>query len=337
MHLATLILRLAFALLIFAVPLTADATQDKVGKVSRVGYLHPSFRTQVTHLMQAFEERLRESGHVIGQSVIIEYRFANGQHERLSALASELVELNVNVIVAVTNPAIRAAKQATSATPIVMVSATDPVGAGFIKSLPHPGSNLTGVAFDTTPETFGKNLELLRSLLPSVSRIAVLGNPTFYRSSSALAQYWTGAIEAGRRLGLRIRAHEVRTPEEIEPAFDRMTAERTEGLFVLPDPGLTYPQRRRIVELAAVRRLPAVYILREFVDDGGLMAYGVHLPDLNRRAAVYVDRILKGARSTDLPVEQPTKFELVINLKTAKALGLTVPQSILLRADEVIQ
>jgi putative ABC transport system substrate-binding protein len=275
--------------------------------------------------------RLGELGYVEGRNLVVERRSAEGLNERYRALATELVSLKVDLIVAPGTPAALAAKEATSTIPIVMVLASDPVGSRVIASLARPGGNVTGMSSATLDVT-AKQLELLKEAVPRLSRVAVLWNPTTAVHVTSLKEL---EVTAGT---LRVRLHpiEVRTPQAIESAFATMKKERAEALIPLDDP-LMFNQRPRIADLAAKHRLPTVCAQRLWPEAGALMSYGASFTDLSRRAATYVDKILRGAKPADLPVEQPTKFELVINLKTAKALGLTIPQSLLLRVDEVIQ
>jgi putative ABC transport system substrate-binding protein len=321
--------RFLVLLALLVVPLAAQA--QPVGKVYRIGSILTTAPNDGGHLFK-LDEGLRELGYVEGRNVVFERRFAEGRQERLPALAAELVQLKVDVIVTGSNPAIAAVKQVTATIPVVMAVSRDPVGAGFIASLARPGGNITGLANDATPEIIGKNLELLKEAAPRVSRVAFLWNPVPPGAGTT-----KNAVEsAARRLGLTLQSVEVRGPNEFESAFAAMVRERANGVVVATDPVLVGP-RSRVVDLAARSRLPAVYGLREFAEAGGLMSYGPNIADQFRRAAIYVDKVLKGAKPADLPVEQPTKFELVINLKTAKALGLTIPPSLLLRADQVIE
>jgi len=315
---------------VLAAPLPAGA---QAAKIAQLGYLGTD-RAAIPHLHEAFLQGLRDLGYVEGRNLVIEHRYAGDKFERLPALASELVALKVDIIVASSTPAALAAKQATQALPIVFAAAGDPVASGLVASLARPGGNVTGSAV-LAPELVSKCLELPKQAVPGVSHVAVLWHPGGHgeRTEKSILK---GAEVAGRALGIRPQVFEARGPADFDRAFSEMTRARVGALTVLPSPMLNN-ERRRLVDLAAKNRLPAVYPLREFVDVGGLMSYGPSLADLFRRAATYVDKILKGAKPADLPVEQPTKFELVINLKTAKALGLTVPQSLLLRADEVIQ
>jgi putative ABC transport system substrate-binding protein len=311
-------------------PLAAEAQQ--AGTVYRIGYLSPGRRDQVAHIWDAFERTLRDLGYVEGRNIVLERRFADGKLEQLPKLVAELVRLKVDLIVAGTNASIVAAKQATTAIPIVMVLALDPVGMGFIASYAKPGGNLTGTAFDVSPETAGKTVELLKEIAPRLTRLAVFWNPSF----PGRRQYVKSAEDAGQRLGIAVDVTEMRMSTEIDPALAAVSSQRVGAIFVISDPVL-YARRRDIAVWAVKDGRPTVCDLREFVEAGSLMSYGASMAELARRAAMYVDKILKGAKPADLPVEQPTKFELVINRKTAKALGLTIPQSLLLRADQVIE
>ncbi len=285
-------------------------------------------------MQEAFRQGLRDLGYVEGRDIVIEFRSAEGKLERFPALAAELVALKVDVIVAANTSAALAAKQATTTVPIVFAGPTDPVTSGLVTSLARPGGNVTGLS-NLVPELVGKWLELLKQAVSGVSRVAALWQPGGLGERTE-KDILTRAEVAGRALGVRLQFVEARGPGDFDRAFSDMTKARAGALTVLPS-GMFINERNRLVDLAAKNRLPAVYPWREFIDAGGLMAYGPNLPDLFRRAATYVDKILKGARPADLPVEQPTKFELVINMKTAKALGLTIPQSLLGRADQVIQ
>ncbi len=313
------------ALATFASPLGADAQPPT--KVPRVGLLRTG--SPPDPFVESFRQALRDLGYLEGQNIVIEYRWAEGRVDRFPELAADLVRLNVDVIVAGGFPATRAAKQATTSIPIVMSATTDPVASGFIASLARPGGNITGSA-TLLSELAAKRLELLKEVLPKVSRVAVLydpaGDPIQLRESQA----------AARRLKVRLQVLEARVPEDLEGALKGARKGRAAALSVLASAFLS-SQRARIVDLAAKDRLPAIYEHREFVETGGLISYGPNFRDLFRRAAAYMDKILKGAKPADLPVEQPTRFELVINLKTAKALGLTFPPSVLVRADQVIQ
>jgi len=313
-------------------PLAADAQQ--AAKVARIGYLSPNLAASL-HLRDAFLQGLRELGYVEGRNVVIEYRDAEGKLERVPPLAAELVALKVDVILAeggTLGP--RVAMRATSIIPIVFAAAGDPAGSGLVTSLARPGGNVTGLS-SFGAELVGKRLELLKQAVPGVDRVAVLRQPGALGESTA-KDMLKAADVAARALGVQPQFIEAQGPEEFARAFSDMTSARAGALTLLPS-AMFLREHRRLVDLAAKNRLPAVYTSREFVDAGGLMSYGASQPDLFRRAATYVDKILKGAKPGDLPVEQPTKFELVINLKTAKALGLTIPQSVLAHVDEVIQ
>jgi putative ABC transport system substrate-binding protein len=318
---------------LFATPFAAEAQQ--AAKIARIGYLGTNLAVS-PHQHEAFRQGLRDLGYVEGRNVVIEYRSAEGKYERLPALAAELVALKVDVIVAAggTPPAL-AATQATRTLPIVFIGAGDPVTSGLVTSLARPGGNVTGSSI-LAPELVGKRLELLKQAVPRVSRVAVLWQPGGGLAERTEMDMLKGAEVAARALGVRVQFVEARGPADFDGAFSEMTRARAGALTVLSTP-MFGGERRRLVDLAAKNRLPTVYSFREYVDAGGLMSYGPDLADMFRRAATYVDRILKGAKPADLPVEQPTKFELVINLKTAKALGLTIPPSLLGRADEVIQ
>jgi putative ABC transport system substrate-binding protein len=313
-------------------PLGASAQQ--AAKVPRIGYLTASLAAN-PHLLEAFRHGLRDLGYVEGRNVVIEYRDAEGKYDRLPALAADLVALKVDVIVVTGTPHALAAKQATSTIPIVVAIAADPVQSGLVTSLARPGAgNVTGLSL-LAPELVGKSLELLKQAVPEFSRAAALWHPGDYGERTE-KDMLRAADAAARALGVRLQVVETRGPEDFDRAFSDMTRARAGALTVLAS-NMLLNERRRLVDLAAKNRLPAMYPLREFVDAGGLMAYGPDLADVFRRAATYVDKILKGAKPADLPVEQPTKFELVINLKSAKALGLTVPPSLLAQADEVIE
>jgi putative ABC transport system substrate-binding protein len=313
-----------------AAPLAAGAQQ--AGKVSLIGYLAADLAAN-THRLDAFRQGLRDLGYVEGQNIVIESRSAEGDLARLAALAAELVRLKVDVLVGDSTPPALAAKHATRTIPIVLAAAADAMGSGLVASLARPGGNITGLSF-LGPETVAKCLQLLKELVPGITRAAVLSHPG--NPSEATRKIILKETEvAARALALRLQFFEARGPDDFERVFSEMTRARAGGLAVLTSI-MFFSERERLVEFAAKYRLPAVYPWREPVDTGGLLAYGPNLPDLSRRAAGYVDRILKGAKPADMPVEQPIKFELVINLKTAKALGLTIPPSLLARADQVI-
>lgn len=315
-----------------AAPLAAEAQQ--AAKVARIGYLSPNLASS-PHLRDAFLQGLRDLGYVEGRNVVIEYRDAEGKLERLPALAAELVALKVDVIFVGGGTRVTlAAMQATKTIPIVFTAVGDPVTSGLVTNLARPGGNVTGLS-SLGPELVGKRLELLKQAVPGVDRVAVLFLPGALGERTD-KDMLTAADVAARALGVQPQFIEARGPDEFARAFSDMTSARAGALTVLPS-NRFLREHRRLVDLAAKNRLPAVYTSREFVDAGGLMSYGANEVDLFRRAATYVDKILKGAKPGDLSVEQPTKFELVINLKTAKDLGLTIPQSVLGRADEVIQ
>ena len=315
---------------LLAAPLAGEAQQ--AGKVYRIGFIVTATPNETGHLIKALSEGLRELGYVEGRNVVFELRFAERRPERLPALAAELVQLKVDVIVTGANVVIAAVKQATATIPVVMAVSMDPVGAKFIASLGRPGGNITGLANDPANEIIGKNLALLKEAVPRVSRVAFLWNPV-----PPGAETSKNVVErTARNLGIAFQSVEVRSRNEFEGAFDAMVRERANGVVVAPDP-VTFGSRSEVVLLTARSRLAAVYGVREFAEAGGLMSYGPNIADQFRRAATYVDKILKGAKPGDLPVEQPTKFDLVINLKTAKALGLTIPPSLLQRADQVIE
>jgi putative ABC transport system substrate-binding protein len=314
--------------LLLASPAVAHA--QPTGKVPRVGYLFYGSPGPSPEI-DAFRQGLRELGYIEGQSVVIEYRFASGQVERYPALAAELVGMNVDVIVAPATPQALAAKQATSSIPIVFVLVADAVGAGLISNFARPGGNITGLT-SSSADLGGKRLELLKQMVPKATRVAVLYNPTDRSNVLILEQL----RDAGPSLGLILQPLEVREAREFEGAFVAMTRQHTDAMFGSPG-ALTFAHIKVLVDLAARYRIPAMWGHRSFVDAGGLMSYAVNLYDQNRQAAVFVDRILKGAKPGDLPVEQPTKFELVINLRPAKALGLIIPPSLLVQADQMIE
>ena len=312
-------------------PLVAHA-QQPAGRVYRIGYLSILSREQTLYLIKAFEEGLRSLGYRVGENVAIEYRFANGEMERLPALAADLVRLGVDIIVATgTNLTTVAAMKATTTIPIVMTSGVDPVSAGLVASLARPGGNVTGLAGDTGGEIMGKRFELLKETLPNLSRLGILFNPDAINRSRL-----TSTREAAQALGLTPIPVEARGQDALEQAFAIMVRERAQAFVLLAD-SVLFSYRGQIAEMALRNRLPAASYQKEYAEAGFLLTYGADIPDLCRRSAAFVDKIFKGAKPADLPVEQPTKFELVINLKTAKALGLTVPPTLLTRVDEVIE
>ena len=307
----------------------AEAQQPK--KVSRIAYLAASPASANAGRLEAFRQGLREFGYVEGENIVIEDRYADGKFDRLPALAAELVRLKVDVIITAGPPVTRAVKEATATIPVVMAQDGDPVGNGFVASLARPGGNITGMS-QLAPEISGKQLELLKETVPKLSRVAVLGISTRPGNAQALKE-----IElAARTFGVRLQYLDVRGPKDIETAFRAARKERAGAVLVLQGPVFT-SQRTQVADLAAKSRLPAIYPQTEYVEAGGLMCYGVNTTDLFRRAAYHVDKILKGAKPVDLPVEQPKKFEFVINLKAAKQIGLTIPPNVLARADRVIK
>ena len=314
---------------IVVVPIAAIG--QPAAKTVRIGYLTTN---PTPHFQEAFRQGLRDLGYVEGRNLVIEYRSAEGNLDRFPALAAELVTLKVEVILAASTPPALAAKQATSTIPVVFAAVADAVASGLVTSLAHPGGNVTGLSF-LAPELVGKCLEQLKQAVPRVSRVAVLSHPGALGERTERDMLKQAEVTA-RGLGVRLQFLEARRPADFDKAFSEMNKGRAGALTVLTSIML-FDERRRLVDLATRNRLPAVYPWREAVDAGGLMSYGANLNDLYRRAATYVDKILKGAKPADLPVEQPTKFELVINLKTAKSLGLMIPQSVLGRADDVIQ
>ncbi len=324
------IFTVALALGILVAPLTASA--QPAGPVYRIGLLDYSVPDSARlNWWKAFQERMRELGYVEGKTIGIEWRYAEGKADRLPGLASELVRLKVDVIVTSGPAATRAAKEATVTIPIVTAQDPDPVKNGLVASLARPGGNITGLS-TLAPEISGKKLELMKEIVPRLSRVAVLGSSTTPGNAQALRE----TELAARALGVQLQYIDVLSPKDIETAFRAASKGQADGVLMLQSP-VFVNERTQLANLAVKSRLPAIYDRREFVDDGGFICYGTNFADLSRRAATYVDKILRGAKPGDLPVEQPSKFELVINLKTAKALGLTIPQSILIRADEVIQ
>jgi putative ABC transport system substrate-binding protein len=310
-------------------PLAARAQQRD--QVLRIGILETTSRELNAANISAFQKGLRELGYVEGQNLLFEYRSADGRTERFPGLVSELVDLKVDVIVTRGTPAALAAKKATETIPIVMAANGDPLGSGLIAGLAHPGGNITGLSA-LVLDLYPKRAELLRDTVPALMRIAGLFNP----DSTISLREWGEVIKAARSLGIAADLIEVRNRDALVAAFNAASAQRVEALIVGLDT-VTQSNKEAIAELAAAHRIPAIYSSREFVDAGGLLSYGVSYPDLYYRAAGYVDKIIKGAKPSDLPVQQPTKFELVINLKTAKAIGLAIPGSFVVRADEVIE
>ena len=320
---------LSLCAVLLAVGFPAQAQQPKT--VQRIGYVGAGSPATAGHHAQAFAQGLRELGYVEGQNIAIEHRWAEGKLESLPGFVADFIRLKVDVIISSATPAIRVAKEQTTTVPIVMAGVTDPVGNGFVASLARPGGNITGLTH-VAPDLTGKRLELLKEVVPRLSRVAVLWNPkqpgqaVAYKESQAAAQ----------TLKLTLISMEARNREEIERILSGTVKERAEAIFELPDP-VIFLNRELIAQFAAKHRLPAMYSFREYVEAGGLMSYGTSFPSLFHRAATYVDKILKGAKPADLPVEQPTKFELIINLKAAKQIGLTIPPALLARADRVIR
>jgi len=322
------VIALTLILSILSAPLATQAQPKKVARVGWISIGSPS--TASSTFLDALREGMRELGYVEGQNLVIEARWAEGTADRSDALVGELVRLKVDVMVA-QGPTIYAAHKAARTTPVVFGFSGDPIEAGFVASFARPGGNLTGMTF-LSLELVGKRLELLKEAFPGISRVAILANPLHAGEQRELKE----SQDAARRLGLAVQYHQVRAAKDFDEAFEAMTRERAQAIVAFPD-ALIMIHRKSIAEFAAKRRIPAISGWGEFAADGNLMTYGPNLRDSFRRLGVYVDKILKGAKPADLPVEQPTRFELVINLKTAKALGLTIPQSILVRADQVIQ
>jgi putative ABC transport system substrate-binding protein len=324
------LLALFTTVLIFAFVPIVEAQQPT--KIPRIGYLGANFPTTNPARIEAFRQGLRELGYVEGKNIGIEYRYAEEKLDRLPALAAELVRLKVYVIVTGGSTVTRAAKEATSTIPIVMLQDNDPVGSGFVTSLARPGGNITGLA-SLRSELSGKRLELLKETVPRLSRVAVFGTSTDPANVPSLRET---ELAAGT-LGVKVQYLDVLSPKDIETAFRAAGKGRADAVLVLVTGPVANSRRTEFAQLAVKSRLPAIYYQREYVEAGGLMSYGVSVTDLDRRAATYVDKILKGAKPADLPVEQPTKFELVINLKAAKQIGLTIPPNVLARADKVIK
>ena len=310
-------------------PLAARAQMQR--KMARIGYLGAGIRTASPNPRDAFLQGLRDLGYVEGQNFVLVDRYAEGQQERLPELAAELVRLEVDIIVAPTSGSAKAAKDATPTIPIVMAASGDPIGLGLVAGLARPGGNVTGPSM-MNAEIIGKRMQLLKEVVPGLARVAVLANSV----NPIHTLFWRETEPAARELGLELQPVEARVPEDFEAAFAAATRGKA-GALIAFDDALTYNYRTRVVALAAASRLPALYGYREFPDEGGLMSYGANMASHYRHAAGYVDKILRGARPGDIPVEQPTKFDLIVNLKTAKALGLELSPSLLARADEVIE
>ncbi len=311
---------------------TSIAEAQQQAKVYRIGILLPSTASATASRLEGFRQGLKELGYEEGRNFVLERRYGESKIDRLPELASELVRLRVDPIVTATDPAIRAVKQATQTIPIVMATSVDPVGTGFVETLARPGGNITGVTL-MAPELGTKRLELLKEAVPRLSRVAVLWNPDVPGSALELKEM----EGAARSLQVQLQPLELRDPSQFESVFKSIKSKRADALITFPNNPVLLPNRKQIADLAAKNRRPAMYPSGDFVDAGGLMAYGPNSVDLYRRAATYVDKILKGRKPADLPVEQPTKFELVINLKAAKQIGLTIPPNVLARADKVIR
>jgi putative ABC transport system substrate-binding protein len=317
------------AAMLLAVAVLAEAQQPT--KVSRIGFLATVSPSTISDRVEAFRQGLRELGYVEGKNIVIEWRYAEGKADRLPSLAAELVRLKVDLIVSVAPLPTRSAKAATSTIPIVMAQDTDPVGNGFVASLARPGGNITGLS-TLSPELSGKRLELLKEIVPRLSRVAVIGNSTNPGNTQSLREVELAAAA----FGVQLQPLDVLDPRDIETAFRTATKGHADSVLALGG-AVLFSQRKQLIDLAVKSRLPTIYARPEFVEDGGLMTYGPSLSDLHRRAATYVDKILKGAKPAELPVEQPKKFELIINLKAAKQIGLTIPPNVLVRADKVIK
>jgi putative ABC transport system substrate-binding protein len=321
-----------FVLAALILPLLQSAGAQQAEKVPRIGYLSGSPPSSIAERIEAFRQGLRELGYMEGKNIVLEWRSAEGKRDRLPALATELVHLKVDLIVTAGPLVTRAVKQATSTIPIVMAQDPDPVGNGFVASLARPGGNITGLS-RIAPGLTGKQLELLKEIVPKLSRVAVFGTSTRPGNAQTLREV---ELAAGA-FGVKVQFLDILSPKDIETAFQAAVKERADGALWFVTGSIGNPHRKKIADLAVSSRLPVIYFQRVDVEVGGLMTYGVNVVELHRRAAVYVDKILKGAKPADLPVEQPTKFELVINLKTAKALGLKIPAHVLMEADRVIE
>jgi putative tryptophan/tyrosine transport system substrate-binding protein len=322
--------KFAFAACALLFMLTARAEAQRTGKPI-VGFFSANSQAAMSVRTGAFRQGLRELGYIEGKNIVVEWRFAEGKVERMGGLAAELLRSKVDVIVTEGTTATRFAKEATSAVPIVMAQDPDPVGTGFVASLARPGGNITGLS-NLRPELSGKRLDLLKEIVPRLAGVAVMGTSTTPGTAQSLKE--TELAAGGLRV--QVQYQDILRVEDLEPAFRAATQWRADAFLVLGSP-LLLSHRSQVAEFAAKTRLPAIFYTTEFVEDGGLMSYGVAVADLFRRSAYYVDKILKGSKPADLPVEQPTKFELVVNLKTAKQIGLTIPPNVLARADRVIK
>jgi putative ABC transport system substrate-binding protein len=315
----------------FTFSLLSHAEAQQLARVPRIGFLIASSPSAMAPRLDAFRQGLRELGYVEGKTVVLEHRYADGRPDRLPALAAELTRLKVAVIVTSGPTATRPAKAATSTIPIVMAFDDDPVGSGFVATLAHPGGNITGLS-TLAPEISGKRLELLKETAPKLGRVAVIGTSTRQGTAQTLREM----EPAAGAVGLKLQYLDVQDQNDIETAFRAASTGHADAVLVLQSPVFN-SQRLKIAGFAVKSGLPVIYPASQYVEDGGLMSYGVSIPDLDRRAATYVDKILRGARPAELPIEQPTKFELVINLKAAKQIGLTIPPNVLARADRVIR
>lgn len=323
--------KLIFAFGASAIAWASTVRAQAPAKVARIGLLSPFSRAEFAVLHEAFRLGLRDLGWVEGKNISIEYRYGEGRLDRLPDLAADLVRLKVDVIVASVTVDAVAAKNATKAIPIVMAAATDPVMSGLVENLARPAGNVTGLS-QMSVQTGGKRLELLKQMVPKLSRVAVLWDPHAITGTI----YWKEIQHPARQLGIQLHSMEVRSSNDIDKAFEAAARARADALFIWPSP-VVNTNLKRIADLALSNRLPSIYLYPEFADAGGLAAYGADRADMYRRAATFVDKILRGAKAGDLPIDQATKFELVINLKTAKALGLTIPHSIRLQAERVIE
>jgi putative ABC transport system substrate-binding protein len=324
------VMHLTLCAMLFELCISAHAQQS--AKIPRIGYLTAGSLSAQSARINALRQGLRELGYVEGKNIVIEWRSTEGKLDRLPALAAELVRLRVDIIVTAGPIPTRSAKEATVTLPIVMTQDTDPVANGFVASLARPGGNITGLA-TLRPELSGKQLELLKEIIPKLARVAVFGTSIFPGNTQSLKETELAAAT----FGVKLQYLDVLDPKDIETAFRAAGKGRAEAILMMVTGGIAGSQRRQVAELAVKSQLPAIYRSREDVDAGGLMSYGVNVNDLDRRAATYVDKILKGTKPADIPVEQPTKFEFVINLKAAKQIGLTIPPNVLARADRVIR
>jgi putative ABC transport system substrate-binding protein len=322
---------ISITVLVLYFALCVPAEAQHAGKVHRIGYLSAGSASATRARTEAFLQGLRELGYIEGQNIIVEWRFGEGKLDKIPYNVAELVRLKVDVIVTAGAADTRSAHKATSTIPIIMTQDNDPVGSGFVATLARPGGNITGLT-NAAPELSGKRLELLKESIPQLSRTMVLGNSAVPGNTQALRE----TEGAARALGLKVRHWEVQSLDDLNGALKAAVEEQVQALVTLQNP-VFGTNRTEFLDLVAKSRLPAMHLRRDFVEAGGLMSYGIYLPDLDRRAAIYVDKILKGVKPADLPVEQPTKFELVVNLKTAKQIGLTIPPQVLARADRVIK